>query len=478
MAGIPTSNILQPGNVSITGGANRALVSQLQLLKPHYYREFVEKYGEENWTWWLMTYGGMELVKGRDYFWFENRGKLMTAVGVASNVAANTNGATVTFQLALADHYNSGTQTPLRVGETVRVASTNVEGEIIAITDTTPNAFHFQVRPKKTTQNLASRGSTDFLTSDYLIFGGDMDAGEASGSIEPLIALDQKYENSTTEMRETWKATDRAEMEEVFYDSGVSGSVPNGGQQAGTSMFTYKGLVKSNTRYVNYTEFKLMRGDTVDNTGLNGSNSVGSQGVIPKVLADGETYGYTPGTLGIQQLHDITRIMDVNGCAKQNQWLMDIFQKQDFSDTLFAQFPAGSFVWGQGEKSEEASVAYGFKNIYIDGYLFQTAKYKQFNTEVTTGKTPDVDYFRNFGLIVPQGSTRDARDATKVYKNLTIMYQEPPAGGTIGNGIRVWQHGGGSRNPTDGTMRDNVEMIAYKGTRICAANQFLIVQSL
>lgn len=477
MAGIPTSNILQPGNISITGGVDRALVSQLQLLKPHYYSKFVEKYGDENYTWWLQTYGGMEIVKGREYFWFENRGKLMTAVGVAANVAANTNGATVTFTLAVADHYNGGTQTPLRAKETVRVASTNVEAEILAITDTTANAFQFTVRPKKTSQNLASAGSTNFLTTDYLIFGGDMDAGEASDSIEPLITLDQKYTNTTTEMRETWKATDRAEMEEVFYDSGVSGSEMNGGQQAGNSYFTYKGLVKSNQRYVNYCEFKLMRGDTVNNTGLNTTTSVGSQGVIPKVLVDGETIGYTPGNLDIPKFHEITRIADVNGCAKQMQWLADIFQRQDFSDGLFAAFPAGAFVWGQGEKSEDASVAYGFQTLKIDQYLFQIAKYKQFNTEVTTGKTPNVDYFRNFGLLVPQGTTRDSRDSTKTYKNLTIMTEEPVAGGTSGNGIRVWQHGGGSRNPTNGVMRDNIEMIRYAGTRICAANQFLIVQS-
>jgi hypothetical protein len=477
MAGIPTGNIFQPGQISTSTGPTRALMSTLQILKPHWYNKFVEKYGDENWTWWISAYGGMEEVKGRDYFWFENRGKLMQAVGVAAAVTANTNGATVTFTLASGFHFDSGTLTPIRVGETVRVASTNVEGEIIAITDTTPNAFQFQVRPKQTGQNLATAGSTQFLTTDYLLLGGDMDAGEASGSINPQIHLDQRYSNTTTEMRETWRATDRAEMEEVFYDSGVSGSEPLGGAQAGTSYFTYKGLVKANQRYVNNVEFKLMRGDIVNNTGLNTTTSVGTQGVIPKIQEDGEVVGYTPGNLDIAKLHEITRIMDANGCAKQNQWLMDVFQKQDFSDSLFQAFPAGAFVWGQGEKSEEASVAYGFKSIYIDGYLFQTAKYKQFNSEVVYGVTPTIDYFRNFGMIIPQGTTRDARDSTRVYKNLTIMFQQPPAGGTIGNGIRVWQHGGGSRNPTNGTMNDNIEMIGYRGPRICAANQFLLVQS-
>ena len=74
MAGIPTSNILQPGNISIVGGVNRALVSSLQLLTPQYYKSYTEKYGNEDYTWWLATYGGMEEVKNQQYFWFENRG--------------------------------------------------------------------------------------------------------------------------------------------------------------------------------------------------------------------------------------------------------------------------------------------------------------------------------------------------------------------------------------------------------------------
>ena len=81
--GIPTSNILQPGNISLTGGVTRQLVSDLQLLTPQYYKNYVEKYGSEDFTWWLSTYAGMEEVKNRDYFWFENRGKLITGVQAA-----------------------------------------------------------------------------------------------------------------------------------------------------------------------------------------------------------------------------------------------------------------------------------------------------------------------------------------------------------------------------------------------------------
>ena len=469
MAGIPTSNILQPGAISLVGGVSRALISDLQLLTPQYYKQYVEKYGSEEFFMWLATYGGMEEVKNRNFFWFENRGKLMVAVSNLNLVSTPAAGATVSITISADDVFPTN-QSPLRVGETVRIASNNVEGVIITV----PTYNTATIRPKQSTQAFA--GSTgSLIAGEVLIFGGNTDVGEASSSIEPLIHLDKKYENNITEMRESFAATDLAEMTEVFYNSGVSGSEMAGGGQAGTSYFTYKGLVKSNTRFLNNIEQKLMRGNIQNNSGLNTTTSVGTQGFIPKIEADGETVTYTPGTLDIAKLHEITRIMDVNGCAKDNLWLQDIYQRQNFSDGIFKEFPAGAWVWGANEKSEEANINYGVQSIMIDGYRFGVKKYKQFNTETYTGKTPTTDAYRNYGIICPQGTARDAKDSTKVYKNITVMYQQPVKGGTVGNGIRVWQWGGGSLNPTDGTMRDHVEMITYRGLRVCAANQFIQV---
>lgn len=472
MAGIPTSNILQPGSISVTGGATRALISTLQLLTPQYYKQYVEKYGNEKFFMWLATYGGMEEVKNQNFFWFENRGKLMPAVTNLNAVNAPAAGATVTVNIPATDLYNGGTQSALRVGETVRVASTNVEGEILTV----PAVDQCTIRPKQSAQAFAS-ASGNLDAGEILIFGGLVDVGEASTQREPIIHLDQRYDNDITEIREPWSATDLAEMTEVFYNTGVSGEALGGASQAGVSYFTYKGLVKAELRFQNNIENKLMRGDAVTNSGLLSTTSVGTQGFIPQVVANGETVSYTPGTLDIAKLHEITRIMDVNGCTKENLWLQDIFQRQDFSDGIFKEFPAGAWVWGKNENSEEAAVNYGVQSMLIDGYLLKVKKYSEFNTEVTTGKTPTDDYFRNYGIICPQGTVRDARDAGKVYKNVTVMYQAPPKGGTIGNGIRVWQYGGGSQNPTDGTMRDQVAMITYRGVRVCAANQFVIVSA-
>lgn len=475
MAGIPTSNILQPGVIAVTGGVDRALISNLQLLTPQFYNKYVEKYGPEAYDYffqWLATFGGMETVKNRNFFWFESRGKNQIAVTNLTAVSAPSAGATVTVTIPAGDLYNSGTESPLRQGETVFVASSNIEGEILTV----PAVNQCTIRPKQSDQAFVSAGSTDLLAGEILIFGGLTDVGEASGTREPQVHLDVKYDNNITEIRESFAATDLAGMTEVYYETGVSGSELGGVGQSGRSYFTYKSLVKSERRFLNSIENKLMRGDVVSNTGMLSDTSVGSLGFIPKVTADGETVNYTAGTLDIAKLHEITRIMDVNGCAKQNVWLQDIFQRQDFSDGIFKEYPAGAFVYGTGEKSKEASVAYGFQEILIDGYLLQVKKYSPWNTEVQTGKTPTTDYFRNYGVISPMGSVPDARSG-QTLKNITVMVQEPPKGGTTGNGIRLWQWGGGSMNPSDGTMRDHVEMITYRGSRVVAPNQFIIVSA-
>ena len=473
--GIPTSNILQPGAITVTGGVNRAIVSGLQLLTPQFYPKYGQKYGTELYDYffqWLSTFDGMQQVKNQNFFWFESRGKNQLAVTNLTQVTTPAAGATVTVSIPASQLYSSGTYSPLRVGETVYVASSNIGGEILTV----PTPDTCTIRPKKSTEAFVSAGSTSLLAGEILIFGGLTDVGEASTQYTSQTHLDVKYDNNITEIREEYQATDLAEMTDIYYNSGVTGDVINGIGQAGTSYFTYKSMVKTDVRYINSTESRLMRGDNITNTGLISSTSVGTQGFIPKITADGETVNYTPGTLDIAKLHEITRIMKVNGCAPQNTWLMDIYQRQDFSDGIFKEYPAGAYVWGQGSNSKEASVAYGCQELLIDGVLFQVKEYKPFNTEVTTGLTPTNDYFRNYGIIAPNGTSVDAKDYTQM-KNISVMYQEPPKGGTVGNGIRTWAYGGGSVNATDGTMRDSVSYISYKGLRVACPNQFVIVSA-
>lgn len=473
--GIPTGNISQPGVISTSTGINLNVISGLQLLTPQYWKRYVEKYGSEAYDYffqWLGTFGGMELVKNQNFFWYESKGKNQIAVTNLTQVSAPAAGATVTVDIPASQLYDSGTYSPLRVGETVYVASSNIAGIVVGVA----SVSQCTIRPKKSTEAFVSAGSANLLAGEVLIFGGLTDVGEASSERDPQTHLDVRYDNNVTAIREDYAATDFAEMSEVWYDSGVSGTALNGVNQSGNSYFTYKALVKTDRRFLNSIESRLMRGDQVTNTGLPNSPTTGTQGFIPKITADGETVNYTSGTLDIAKLHQITRIMDVNGCAKENIWLQDIYQRQDFSDGIFKEYPAGAWVWGQNEKSEQAMINYGVQSISIDGYMLRVKKYSPFNSEVQVGLTPNVDFFRDYGVIAPMGSVPDAKTYTNL-KNITIMYQQPKGGGTVGNGIRVWPYGGGSLAATDGTLKDKISMVTYRGVRVAGANQFVIVSA-
>lgn len=480
MAGISTSNIPSPNVISLPA-ANYELISDLQLLAPHYWKEFVSKFGAQNFTTWLSTFGGLEKVDGREFFHFEDTGKLMAAVTNKTAVSAPAAGATVTVTIAVNDHWDSGTKSPIRVGETARNASNGVEGKILTVNKTVDNAHTMTIRPLKSTQAFVSAGSADLLAGEIIKLGSNTEAGEASTNIDPQMPIDERITNTTTEIRDDWNATDRAEMEAIYYDYVNDGGWGSAGINRGKQgAYTYRGLVLANRRFLNNVDFKLLFGGIQNNTGLN-AGTVGTKGLVPEIVSRGNAVTYPLGSLGIAKLHAITAQMDVNGNAQQNVWLMDIFQRAEFDDTLFAQYPAGAYVWGSGAASEQASVAYGFDSFKIDNYMLQLKKYAGFNTEVTHGKTPNVDQYRNFGIIMPMGEVTakygngGGAPVMGRLKNIQVMYQEPMGGGTIANGVKVWEYGGGAPNNLTATMQHTVSMITYKGIRAAGLQQFFTV---
>lgn len=213
--GIPVSNILQPAAISMAQ-QNRQLMVDLQILKPQWYSKFTERFGNQDLTWWLNATAGMELVKNRNFFWFERRGKLMVAITVATVVSNPATNGTITVSLSLADVFTTDNECPLRVGETVYIASNNVGGEILTIDDAAAPYYTFTVRPKKLGTAFASpSGNLD--AGEVLIFGGGTDVGEASSDIAPLIPLPIQFSNNVTEFHDTWSNTDLAQMADTYF---------------------------------------------------------------------------------------------------------------------------------------------------------------------------------------------------------------------------------------------------------------------
>lgn len=446
-----------PSGVAGTN-ANLSLLTDLQILAPHVYPDLIKKYGAQNYTWVLEAIGLKEKVDGQTFFHFEDYGKLHASIKVKTQVTAPAAGASVTVTLDTTDYFNSGTQSPIRVGEVVRIDSSGFEGKITAIDTSTPNAHTATILPLKSSAAFVSAGSANLLAGEILLFRGITEAGENSSQYNSLTNLTQKYTNTTTEIREDWQITDRAMIEQVYFEID------------GRPFYKYKGIDDATQRFMNNREFKLMTGDVANNLATAGG-SLGTQGLIPAVQANGQITQYTAGQLTIAKIHEITRGLDFYGGAQEYHWLSDTYQYQELNDQLFQTYNGGGIVWEYAGGSEQVAVGYGFKSLAIDNYTIHFKKYTTFNSETVYGRaSANGSEFRNYGLLIPMKQWSDPVNKNNI-PTLRVVYNAPEGASEV----TVAETGLFARVPTNNNANLTVTMLAYCGLRVFAANQFMII---
>jgi hypothetical protein len=443
--------VLQPGNVMQTG-VTRSFMSDLSILKPQYYPQFIDKYGSQNYAQLLEALGMKATVPSREFFHFESRGKLHSAVqldgGAIADVAA---GAEVT--LAISSAFVTGGRSPLRVGEVVENAATGVQYKITVVTSATA----FKMKPLDSTID----PNTDLgaTSTAHLLFRGITEAGEASTKLNTLTGLTERKTFYTTEIREDFTISDRAKIEELYFEVN------------GQSYYTYKGLDEAVRRFMNNKEFKLMFGKPSTDAQI---GSTGTTGLVPQIEANGQTYNWNAGASGftIADFHSIARLADFNGGAQEYHFLMDSYLRSVVDDALFTNYNNGAILWGSVGGASEVAVKYGFDSLKIDGITFHLKKYLPFNAEAVYGVAPSTEYYKNSGILIPMKDGRDAQTGDKV-PSLRIVYNEVEPG----KEVKVWETGALAKVPTNDKMELNVHHMAYCGIQVFAANQYISVKS-
>jgi hypothetical protein len=441
--------VLQPGNVvTSTGQVNRQFVSDLSILKPQYYDKFIEKYGSQNYTQLLEALGMKATVPSREFFHFESRGKLHSAVQLSGGALASV-AAGAAIDVTISSSYVNGGISPLRVGEVVENAATGVQYKITAVASATVCT----IKPL-----LAAIDANDDLgatSTAFLLFRGITEAGEASSKFNSMTGLTEKKMFYTTEIREDFSITDRAKIEELYFEVN------------GQAYYTYKGLDEAVRRFMNNKEFKLMFGSAADNI----SGTVGTTGLIPQIKAGGQTYQWgTNSAFDIDDFHAIARLADFNGGASEYHFLMDSYLRTAVDDALFTKYQNGAIVWANAGGSQDVAVKYGFDSIKIDGTTFHMKKYLPFNAEAVYGVTPGTSLYKNSGILIPMKEGRDAQTGDKIPSLRIVSNEVEP-----GKEVKVWETGALAKVPTSDKMELNVHHMAYAGVQVFAANQYISV---
>jgi len=432
-------------------GLTRGIVSDLSILKPQYYPKFISKYGAQNYTMLLEMLGFKGQVKSNVIRHWEDLGKLHQAVQVNANVTGATNGSAVTFTLKSGSHYDSGTKSPIRVGEVVEIASTGIQGKVISVDKTNAGAHEATVRPLSATQQFESATLDGRLDADeWILFRGQAAVGEASSKGDALIPRVEEVLNYVSEVREDWRVTDRAMIEEIWFGENYS----------------YKGLEDAVKRFMNNKEFTLMFGNTITNTNAS-ATSKNTIGLLQQIENRGTGVSYSAGNLDRAKLHEVTRALDFNGGSQENHLLSDVFLRQELDDELFDLYDAGAILWGTVGGSKEAAAMYGFGSITMDGYTFHIMKYLPFSPEAVYGATPTDHQYKNYGIVVPMSQGRDPQTGER-YNSIEITYNN-----VNGKDLHIWETGAFAKSPTSDTAELNVHHLCYAGLRVFGANRFV-----
>jgi hypothetical protein len=434
--------VLQPGGVSTNGaGVNRQFVSDMSILKPQYYSQFIEKYGSQNYAQLLEALGMKATVPAKKFGHFESRGKLHDNVKVLSFTGGASAGASATVTIDPASILNS--RSPIRTGEVLENAKNGKQYKVTSVS-TYPNIF--VMTPFDSTELI----NATLLAADFLLFRGISEAGESSTKFDTLTGLIEEKTFYTTEIREDFTISDRAKIEELWFEVN------------GQPYYTYKGLDEAVRRFMNNKEFKLMFGKP--------QGATGTTGLIPQVEAGGQvtTWGTS---FDIDDFHNLARLADFNGGAQEYHFLMDSYLRSAVDDALFAKYQNGAIQWASVGGSSEVAVKYGFDSIKIDGTTFHLKKYLPFNAEAVYGQTiGTAGYYARTGLLIPVKDGRDAQTGDKI-PSLRLVYNEVEPG----KEIKVWETGALAKVPTNDKMELNVHHMSYCGIQLFAANQFMKV---
>jgi hypothetical protein len=447
-----------------SSATNRQLLNDLNIFDRSFEKNLVRKYGAENYALVQMALGNSVMeakTDNRQFYHYEKRG-LHQAVAVRVAVTGASAGAAVNVTIGLAGatistdpSYYSG-QTPLRVGEVVRVMTTGLEGQVTAIN--TATGVYPQI---VAITPLQSTVAFNLAAGEYLMLRGAVNIGENSSKLNGMAPVLDKIFNTTTEHRDDFTITDRADIEKNEVDFGN-----------GNFYYYYLAQDDMNRRYMNNLMFKVFEGTAINNTLIPGS-TVGTTGVLPRVEANGTTIQYTAGSAGLSDIHALTRSLNFYGGTGEYHFLQDIFQRQEINDLLFGKYNNGAISYGSVGGSQEAAVSYGFSSFMIDGYTFHFFLNNMFSPEavyhIAPTTTPEK---RNYGCLIPQKINSDAKTGKQV-PSFQIVFQEV-------NGQRILTTETGMLAPSNKTTdaQKTISMLSFPGVRVFAANQYAIFKGV
>jgi hypothetical protein len=436
-----------------TASATRqgTLISELNIVVPRAYREFIDKFQFVPYVMMNELAGNTMATDNKLFYHYESKGRQMSFITAATTVPGAA-GAGVTVVLSAGDLYSTNYKSLPEVGMIMYNSRTGVESRVTAV------AGKGQVAPNQTatlTPVIASE-SAAVTAGDILQGRGFKYVGEASDYTTTQVQTIDKFTNFASQIRIDSRFTDLnlAEAIDFEYD--------------GQRYYKYKQLADDNKKFLLQKELMLMDSNLTDNLGY---AETGSAGVIQQTEANGLNIGYS--TFGAQTTFaDIERQLDSQGAPAEYDWLCDVNQDIAIQNALGNDFNNGAILYAQNQDSSNLDLGRGFKSFQPYHRKFNFTRYLPFSDAAFYGSNPAGSLRKNFGLLIPKGTSTDAK-TRNVVPRFNIRYQD-----ILGNGqkVQIAETGALAKVPTSAKMELTVSQVGYFGVQVMGANQYAIVK--
>ena len=433
-----------------TASATRqgTLISELNIVVPRAYKEFIDKFQFVPYVMMNELAGNTMATDNKLFYWYESKGRQMSFITSSTTVSGSA-GAGIVVVLSSTDLYSSGYKSLPEVGMIMYNSRTGVESRVTAVSGKGTNSQTATITPVIQTDNAS------VVAGDILQGRGFKYVGEASDYTTTQVQTIDKYTNYATQIRIDSRFTDLnlAEAIDFEYD--------------GQRYYKYKQLADDNKKFLLQKELMLMDSNLTDNLGY---NETGSAGVIQQTEANGLQIGYS--TFGAQTTFaDIERQLDSQGAPAEYDWLCDVNQDIAIQNALGNDFNNGAILYAQGQAAD-SELARGFKSFQPYHRKFNFTRYLPFSNAAFYGSNPAGTTRQNFGLLIPKGTSTDAK-TRNVVPRFNIRYQD-----ILGNGqkVQIAETGALAKVPTSAKMELTVSQVGYFGVQVMGANQYAIVK--
>lgn len=433
-----------------TASATRqgTLISELNIVVPRAYKEFIDKFQFVPYVMMNELAGNTMATDNKLFYWYESKGRQMSFI-TASTTVSGAAGAGIVVVLSSGDLYSTNYKSLPEVGMIMYNSRTGVESRVTAVSGKGTSSQTATITPVIATDNAS------VVAGDIIQGRGFKYVGEASDYTTTQVQTIDKFTNYATQIRIDSRFTDLnlAEAIDFEYD--------------GQRYYKYKQLADDNKKFLLQKELMLMDSNLTDNLGY---NETGSAGVIQQTQANGLQIGYS--TFGAQTTFaDIERQLDSQGAPAEYDWLCDVNQDIAIQNALGNDFNNGAILYAQGNAAD-GDLARGFKSFQPYHRKFNFTRYLPFSNAAFYGSNPAGTTRQNFGLLIPKGTSTDAK-TRNVVPRFNIRYQD-----ILGNGqkVQIAETGALAKVPTSAKMELTVSQVGYFGVQVMGANQYAIVK--